>query len=167
MADFYTEVSTTLDQLTPEEAAWLARQVDTKRLARAVKREPKHSRLVLYQQWAEFESLGFVADFESEPDGKQRLWIHHDESAEVDPICDLIRGFLRRFRPGETYLLEWANTASRPVAGELGGGWVIITPTDVYSDWRFQLQAEKMLKSKAGEEVLREFLAWKEPGECP
>ena len=46
-------------------------------------------------------------------------------------VVPLVQGFLRRFRPTESFSLSWASGSTKPGTGELGGGAIVVTANAV------------------------------------
>ena len=82
------------------------------------------------------EDPGFeyvFADDQDAPDGWRRhLWIHAGEWGYVDGVAQLVRKFLKRFRPEECWSLTYATTCSKPRVGEFGGGAVFVTADAIH-----------------------------------
>jgi len=62
-----------------------------------------------------------------QPDGEPCLWIRSSESFCPENVAAFLRGFLRKFRPSGIVKFTWAGVCSRPVAGEFGGGWAVVS----------------------------------------
>lgn len=101
-----------VENITDEEMAWILAQVDPK--------EGDESALDIFIK--EHGGLTFTAYRE---DGKAIL--EADESVNPEEVAALMIPFLSRFRPDETWTLQYAHTASRSVPGAYGGGGVIVT----------------------------------------
>ena len=118
MADYFTESSMIINDLTKVEAAWVEA---------AVALEPED----MNEEEAEAFGLeepengwGFCAEYEA---ASKSLWIHHDDSINTDHAAAFIRRFLAMFRPDKTFVFEYANTCSKPRIDSFGGGCVIVT----------------------------------------
>ena len=129
MADHYLEFSEIIDNLTPEEAAWLEQQLGTVPntdcpvfLVDCSDREPNDT------------DCGFEHIFE-EDDGRCRLWVGSDYGSNIDHVAYLAQKFLKRFRPDQCWSLTYAVTCSKLRAGEFGGGAVFVTADEIkYQD---------------------------------
>jgi hypothetical protein len=56
------------------------------------------------------------------------LWIHDDgEYGNVENAANIVQGFLKKFKRQDIFVLEWAETCSKPRIGEFGGGGVVVT----------------------------------------
>ena len=62
---------------------------------------------------------------------RRRVAIYSDDNASPRAVVPLVQGFLRRFRPTESFALSWASGSTRPGPGELGGGAIVITADTV------------------------------------
>ncbi len=128
MADNYLEFSETLDDVTPEEAAWIDQQISEDPnvgcpmfLTDCEDRDPDDT------------DCGFIYSFE-EDDGKRRFWAHSDGWGNVNHVVHLVQKFLKRFRRDQCWSLTYANTCSKPRLGEFGGGAVFVTADDIRWD---------------------------------
>lgn len=63
------------------------------------------------------------------------LFIESSEDGSVDAAVSFIQEFLREFRPADVVLFEWAETCSRMLPGQFGGGACRITSTNVEWLW--------------------------------
>jgi len=117
MANYYTEFSEELENLTPEEVAWCKARL--RELSAEV--EEKDG----------IGSLGFDFQFISESEGDQTLWFHSEETGHLEILPDFVREFLSKFRPTDAWSLTWADTCSKPQIGAFGGGAVFVTPTRI------------------------------------
>jgi len=73
--------------------------------------------------WPGFECSIYRAN----PDGSAALWIRSEGSFCPENVAAFLRAFLRRFRPSEVVKFTWAGVCDRPVAGEFGGGWAVVS----------------------------------------
>jgi hypothetical protein len=62
---------------------------------------------------------------------RRRVVIYIDDNASPPAVIPLVQGFLRRFRPAKTFSLSWASGSTKPGPGEMGGGAIVITATEV------------------------------------
>jgi len=67
---------------------------------------------------------GFETHFSDNDAG---VSIYAVECGNVEVAANVLQEFLNKFRPNEYLSIEFANTCSKPRAGEFGGGAVFIT----------------------------------------
>jgi hypothetical protein len=158
MANNYLEFSETLGGLAPEEEAWLREQLEIVHVYgdREYPEGEVPAELDEAEVWSgcrawrdlpeydpeDGEPVGFAYQFldDGKPDGGGRcLWFYAEESGYPDRVAHLVQKFLRQFRPAEYWTLGYANTCSKPRAGEFGGGCVFVTTSKVEwcSTWDF------------------------------
>ena len=95
MADYYTEFSFKIDDVTQEEADWLLNEYGSG----AVKGGT-----------SEFEGEEFKGGFDMEihQDPDTNAWFHSgDGSPNLDVMTDFIQEFLVKFRPKDEIFFEW------------------------------------------------------------
>jgi hypothetical protein len=63
--------------------------------------------------------------------GHRYLWIHAEEFGNPEPGAELVQQFLAKFRPDQCWSLTYAETCSRPIVGEFGGGAIFVTADDI------------------------------------
>jgi len=60
------------------------------------------------------------------------LWVYSEGQGTVDDhivATRIVRAFLAKFRPDETWVLEQGGMCDHPIAGRSGDGWAIVTAT--------------------------------------
>jgi len=139
MAKYYWQFSEVIDDLTVEERIWLENvlknpfEADKEALrhwAALMDLDTKEARkeLIMHEMelWPDF---GFK--FEDLEDGSMRLWLHdRDGYGSTEDIVLLVQTFLRKFRPGSVWSMEWSMGCDRPKIGAFGGGGVVISATE-------------------------------------
>ena len=156
MADNYLDFSEVIADLNPEEESWLRSQLETVRVfgdreypedqvpgdldpceadwvgCRAYRDIPD---CVAYARDMSMEGPGFAYSFDDDrdsPNGWQRhLWIRTCERGYVDGAAQLVRKFLKKFRPDQCWSLTYATTCSKSRVGEFGGGAVVVTADEI------------------------------------
>jgi hypothetical protein len=112
------------DELDPCEADWIG--------CRAYR---DVSDCAEYAKDVGMEGPGFeysFADDHDTPDGWRRhMWIRAEEWGYVDGVAQLMRKFLKEFRPDQCWSLTYATTCSKPRIGEFGGGAVFVTAHEI------------------------------------
>lgn len=119
MANYYTMLSFTIENLTNDEIDWLAGVIG----------EGYFSEAGLAQFCDDGElaaEVGFGCEVELD-EGRRSLWITHDESANPNDAASFVQEFLLRFRPQDVVSFEWADTCSNPRADAYGGGACVVT----------------------------------------
>jgi len=103
MANFFTEFSFAIYNITVQEAEWLKSELRDRR----------------NRQMPEFE-------ISTDADGTV-LWIHEDTGCDLEELANLLQQFLFRFRPTSSIGFSWADTCSEPRLDSFGGGAVFVT----------------------------------------
>jgi hypothetical protein len=130
MANNYVLFSEEITDLTDEEVEWLEQvlvqchssdwQVDYPELAELLGlSEEEAKKLEVY--WPDFE---FSID---DAFGNKYLTVWSDDNGRVDNVGLLYGAFLRRFRPEDVYWIQWAETCSKPLPGQFGGGAIRVS----------------------------------------
>lgn len=161
MADNYLQFSEVLPRLTPEEAAWLRKQLeqicvinDVEYCIHAIPTELQDENVEwhgcrAYRDMVDYdaargEGAGFEWEFHSTPDSPwgPYLWLYAEESADLERVAHLVQQFLKRFRPGDCWSLTYAATCSKPRVGEFGGGAIFVTAAEIKWDNFVEAQIE-------------------------
>lgn len=140
MADYYTKFSAIVENLTPDEAAWLHEQLDMN--------EDERFESDSWPEWVrernEFD-IWPQFEFEFEDDDTQ-LWVYSRESDNIDQVAVLIQEFLSRYRPNEAWGMQWSNDCSKPRTDAYGGGAIFVTADKIeYQssfEWLWQKESE-------------------------
>lgn len=122
MANYYTAFSTQIPYRTRPEQLWLLAQLDA--------------------QDTSAEDGGPYCQYEHMPKD-QAVWVYSEESGNIDGLADLVARFQTRFTSDTPWILEWANTCSRPILDSFSGGAVVvykgtihgICPHDLAKQW--------------------------------
>lgn len=104
MADNYTQFSEMIPCKTKEQQDWLLKE-----LADGVKDD----------DGGEHPVCEFSAD-------KEDIWVHAEDSGDLDALADVVSFFQLRFEIDEPWTLTWAETCSKPRVGNFGGGGVVV-----------------------------------------
>ena len=151
MANNYLELSEVLPHLTAEEEAWLREQLQCVYIfdGREHPEDGLPSDLDAAdadwygcRAWRDLEGydpegepVGFAYEFDGDhdtPDGWGRhVWLHAEESADLERIAHLVRKFLQQFRQQACWSLTYATGCSKPRVGEFGGGAMFVTADEV------------------------------------
>jgi len=74
------------------------------------------------------EDISSWPEFEFNIDEKSKVvYLYSEGDGNISNLVKFVQGFLSSFRPNGFFHLEWADTCSKPRAGEFGGGAVFIT----------------------------------------
>ncbi len=77
--------------------------------------------------------MDFGSDFAFQVD--EEGWIYcYGSDVNPDPIAELLRAWLRRYKINQTIAFEVAYTCSRPVTDQYGGAVVLVTPELIVSE---------------------------------
>jgi len=144
MADYYTEFSVELGNLTKEEKTWLVDFLDEYP-------EDKYEDEKFMKEWTKPRKQvikeAMVDDVECWPEvdyiGESGcLYLFSEESRNPDFTAYVIQEFLKKFRPDDYVTFEWAYTCSKPRPEGFGGGAAFITAKKVSimgtSNWLYQ-----------------------------
>lgn len=105
MANYYSQFSTHIPYRTRQEELWLLAQLDA--------------------QDTSADDDGPYCNYVHHPK-EHALWVYTDESGNVDGLANLVARFQTRFSIPTPWILEWANTCSRPVLDSFSGGAIAV-----------------------------------------
>lgn len=125
MANYYTQFSTMIKDLTDEERKWWEKYQEEK----AERRESND------------DDYFTTCNVELQNDG---AWLYADDSCNIDSTAELIQRFLSENRPDQCHSFEWAETCSKPRLDEFGGGGCFITATEI----KFFLPSNDIFKAE-------------------
>lgn len=122
MADNYAEFSAEIQHLTEDEAKWWEDILDCLNSETHLDKIPKSCSDNPYEVESaiDIQSIG----------NDTCLWIH-GESGVTDGITDLVQLFFQQFRPNAFLPIETAFYCSKPIVGEFGGAWIVISANEV------------------------------------
>lgn len=132
MANNYCQFSEMIDEITPEEAAWI-------RSVLLLDTEDQ-------DQWEELRKLlgspnadlEFWPDFGWDLENKgTSLWLYSEEGANTENLGLFVKAFLKKFRPEGIFKVTGADWCSKLRVGEFGGWWMVVTSNKIYggSTW--------------------------------
>jgi len=152
VANYYEEFSETIEALTPEEEAWIRKELEVD--VDCMNEEE-------YERWA--KERGVEEDYQWSSfdweikDGNQRLpgrylWLHSSDGGVHDCLAIFVQRFLKKFRPEESFILTWGATVSRPISGnQFGGGAFLATAEGVkwftVWDWVAEQKALRIMNA--------------------
>jgi hypothetical protein len=121
MADYYTEFSFVVENLTLEEAEWLALHYLTK--------------------WEDDSTFKDCFGMEIQDSPNMQAWFHDDGGQpNLDALLDFLTKFLSGFRKDSSIFFEWGRTCSAPRTDGFGGGAALVTSTTAVSRSTTDLQ---------------------------
>lgn len=130
MADNYLQFSEGIDGLTPAECEWietvLRMDTDDEELLTKLKDELALEGDVDLCCWP-----GFEWKIEPDKDGNHTVWLYGDDYGNLDHVSWFISAFIHKFRPDMIFTLTWAETCSKPLLGEFGGGFLVVGKDDI------------------------------------
>lgn len=131
MADYYTHFSTLIHFRDRKEQLWLLAQLDA--------------------QDTSAEDEGPYCNYKDEPNN-QAVWVYTEESGNVNGLADLVARFQTRFAIPTPWILEWANTCSRPVLDSFSGGAIAVYKGKIHHIWPHDL-AKRWIKQQTRKEI--------------
>jgi hypothetical protein len=147
MANNYSQFSEAIEEITPEEAAWINRvlhlDIEDKTDLAQLKKE-----LVLKGD----HDLDMWPYFEWALEGKDgsSLWLYSEEGLIEDHLIWFMQAFIRKFRPDFIFSVTGSATCSKPRIGEFGGWWLVISKHDVQggNTWDATHNAAKEIQAR-------------------
>jgi hypothetical protein len=153
MADYFTQFSEVVPNLTAEEEAWLRRQLEVVHVfgdrsfteeelpdgLKVADADWSGHRLFLKPEGCDAEEDGNrICEYEFQDDDRparwgRHLWLYTEESGDPESVADLVQKFLKRFRPDQCWVLTFACTCSKPRVSSFGGGAVFVTADEIRS----------------------------------
>ncbi len=134
IVDYAIRFCEQLADLTPEESAWIERNLrpadEWEAFVDVHGRDagPLFSELhALYARGDAFPEFDWRV--EDDPVHGRRLRVWSDTFGNADHVVDLVTAFLARFRPAAVFTLAWVETCSAPRPGAFGGGAIVVTAT--------------------------------------
>ena len=137
MAEYFTLYCEKLDIRTPEEYEWLKKVYaltpnkdleDDEDLDIDAEIDRIKEELGLELHSGDFEDPYNYPypqhQYDLKPDS---LRVYSEEDIGTDLVSRIIQAFLRRFRPEESFSINWAFTCNKMWVGEFSGGYVFIT----------------------------------------
>jgi hypothetical protein len=132
MANHLIEFSEQIEDITPDEWAWLTSlpaagqyELDDEAFIKAL---TKHGIDVKAVQ--KDDSLNVFPDFESHLDaGRKDWWVstHNSDSGTPAHVALVVQAFIKKFRINYVFTLTWSEGCSKPRIGEFGGGWLVVS----------------------------------------
>jgi len=138
MANNYTQWSEFFPLNSSEEAAWiksvLCLNIDNYQTDDSLS-ESEARQIILKNEFGiniSTDDADFFPGFSVEfSDNDSGVYIYAEEFGNVDTAASIFQTFLKKFRPSDYFKIEWADTCSKPRAGEFGGGAVFVTADNV------------------------------------
>lgn len=137
MANSYTQFSSQLKLKNADAADWIRRK------------------LIDMGEEEDPSTGGPKVDFEWEigedSDGGWFCWFHDNgESGNIDQIAEIVKEYLGMFDRKGSFVLEWANTCSKPRVNQFGGGKLLVTAKEIHTEpgWVKALQKKHKLTNR-------------------
>jgi hypothetical protein len=150
MANHYLQFSEVLDELRPEEEAWLREQLELLHVHDGREYAEGNVPEELIDHKPDWSGYRFLRDVEGPGDNRflgfeykfcdqenamegygRDFWVYADDSGEPERVVHLIQKFLRKFRPDDYWSLSYASYCDKPRVGEFDGGAVFVTAENV------------------------------------
>jgi len=151
----FVEFSEVIPDVTAEETAWLLRQTNWEDLQAVVAdlhekfpvgpvpdEEVARCDLALLPAWL----AGDMLDFGAEPDKDGNFWIYAEEYGDPEAVATVVQTFLDRFRPEQSWILEWSSYCNNLRIGGFGGGAVLVTAEKI--EWFLPLELAMAAQAK-------------------
>ncbi len=124
MANNYTHFSQVISDLTKDESTWLKKRLEPvddgdEKAIQAVMDEMELEDLDGAEYWP-----GFTYDFEK---ADTVFWVYSLDSGDLDHVAAIVHAFLKKFRPDDIWVMNWANFCSKPRIEEFDGGAMAVT----------------------------------------
>ena len=115
MANNYRDFSQVIRNLKPKEYKWLSEQLESP------------DEVDVPEDEADFWP-GFQVKFR---DDNTTIWFYTVEHGNIHNVAAFVHAFLKKFRLREVFVMNWADTCSKPRIEEFGGGAIIISAKDI------------------------------------
>lgn len=134
MADNYRQFAEVIEGLNDEEADWLESELENS-LDACESDEERDARRAVIEQQFECDEPEYWPDFNwevaREPGKKHELRVFAEDHGSVEDVAGVVRAFLRKFRPKDSFILSWSDTCSKLRTGEFDGGAIFVTAQGV------------------------------------
>lgn len=134
MADYYTHISTMIDDPTVAEREWWKRAIELVERFRGdeVTEETYKDLLPDEVQIIKAAENDGSIDWGIHSVVDKNVWFSDEDGVpNIDGLANLIQIFHQRFRPQGIHTFRWAETCSKPRLGAYGGGVFAITAKEV------------------------------------
>jgi hypothetical protein len=141
VADNFLLFAESLEELTPDEEAWLAERL-------ASNDDASHESA----GDDEGESSGFEFEFYGEQPDSRCLKLYAIEAGDPEAAACFVQEFLRRFRPQASFGLSWCASCSKMRDGEFGGGAVFVTAEriEAWSSGEWLTERQRTFQDRVG-----------------
>lgn len=133
MANNYLQFSAALDDLTQEEAAWVATLAslgnsrdDLEHFDEDGTGKSELGKLA-EKLWGDADT--YISCDQEETNGVWSIWFYSEEGNDPYAVGQVVQEFIKKFRPGSGFKwgMQWAETCSRLRLDEFGGGAIAVT----------------------------------------
>jgi len=150
MADYFSQFSEAIDALTEDEADWIEAFLneempeDEKELEKW--REARNLSEDDADRDEDFPNFGWALE-----DHRHTCWIHDDDSYTESHLIGFLQAYLAKFHPDKAISITGSSSCSKPMIGEFGGWWLVVTAKKVRGGnvWNeAEKEVTKLLKAK-------------------
>ena len=122
MADNYQQWSAAIEELTEEEMAWIEKVFENSPEEEEEEEEEEEDVLCVSETGVGHVEFTHIVDRSA-----HTFYAYAEEYADLSPLIRLVSAFIKKFRPDYVFKLSWADTCSKPRAGEFTGGGVVVS----------------------------------------
>lgn len=106
MTETYTRWASVLSDLTPDEAVWIAANIDRADTAWS----NESGKALFTYRWTE---------------SSRSLLFYSDDDSDLEATGEFLTAFIKLFRPDFVFTIEYAKFCLKTVPGEFGGGVLV------------------------------------------
>ena len=131
MANNYLQFSEMITNLTPEQVEWIKKELTppTEETVKVWLADHPLDDPGNHDMWPNF---GWKIEDDSRKERKD-LWLYSEDQGDLEHLIIFMQRFLHRWSPEVCFTLTWAQTCSRPIVSEFGGGWLVVSANAVRS----------------------------------
>lgn len=152
MANNYSQFSEMITGLLPDEKRWVNDIL-------TLDVEESDENVVRLKEELALEGVVDLDDWPNfcwQFDGDNDLWLYSEECCDYDHVAWFVSAFINNFRSEFIFSLTSADTCSRPRVGEFGGGWMVVSRSEIRggNTWDAARECvEEFKKNNFGSEV--------------
>jgi hypothetical protein len=122
MSNNYSSFCECFKDVTPDELGWITNTleldtIDDEEIVELLGRQGITEKISDPDTWPAF-NWDYTGD---------EVFIYAEEEFNLDHVRIFMQAFLKRFRPGSSFIMTWADYCSRNLSGAFGGGAALIT----------------------------------------
>lgn len=133
MANYYTDFSAAIRNLTTEEETWLKTVLEVPESIPEMEgsgvellQDERVQEVVTEGMWP-----GCAYKLCDDTQEGRYLWLYTEGYAHLESVAMLVQAFLKKFRPYECFALTYAHSCNKPKLDVFSGGYAFITAEDV------------------------------------